>query len=293
MPADTLLHIADLHFWQVVRNPLQLMNKRFLGNLNVAFRRGRDFDMAQAEPFADKAASLNVSQALLTGDFSSTATESELAMGAAFTKGIEGRGIEVHVLPGNHDFYTFESQRKKRFEKHFDAWLPEEHFPARRTLSGGTPLVLVPTVCPNLLSSKGRITGDELNAVAERLQECSSPLVVAGHYPVLNETAAYRTTTSRRLRNAQALRETLGDSGKTILYVAGHVHRFSITQDNKYSNLAHLTTGAFFHRRRATGIRGEFSEIRVYDGDFGVIHHTFRNTWTAEVVPRSSWTSSK
>lgn len=292
MPADTLLHIADLHFWQVVRNPLELMNKRFLGNLNVAFRRGRDFDMAQAEPFADKAASLNIPQILLTGDFSSTATESELAMGAAFTKGFEARGIEVHLLAGNHDFYTFESQRKKRFEKHFEAWLPEEAFPARRTLAGGTPLILVPTVCPNLISSKGRITGVELKAVAECLQECPSPLLVAGHYPVLNETAAYRTKSSRRLRNAQALREILGDSGKTILYVAGHVHRFSFTQDDKYSNLSHLTTGAFFHHHRKTGIRGEFSEIRVDNDDFEVVHHIYRNTWTAEVAARISSTPS-
>ena len=28
-PTDTLIHITDLHFWEVVKNPFALLNKRF------------------------------------------------------------------------------------------------------------------------------------------------------------------------------------------------------------------------------------------------------------------------
>lgn len=285
-PRDTLLHLTDIHFWEVVRNPLHLLNKRFLGNLNVCLRRRHEFAMDRAEPFADAMAETGIKQVLITGDFTSTATENECAMGVAFVRGLEARGLSVHLLPGNHDVYTFESVRRRRFERHFGRWLPEGGLPAVRQLAGGTPLVLVPTVCPNVLSSKGRVTDAQADAVAELIATASEPLIVAGHYPVLYRTEGYRTKGSRRLRNAGALREAMGASMQSILYISGHVHRFSYTRDDLYPHLVHLTTGAFLRNAPESDSQGEFSEIRVYEDGIKVARSIYRDEWfTVEVGP--------
>lgn len=276
---DTILHVADLHFWKFVRNPFRLLSKRVLGNANVYLRRRHEFPMAQAEALIEGLEATGERQALLTGDFSSTALDEEFVLARAFVDTLATRGFSVHLLPGNHDVYTYESHRLKRFERHFAPYIPEAGYPAASQFPGGTPLVLVPTVGPNFLSSKGWISVEEIRKTAELLQDIKAPTIVAGHYPVLNETPGYRLTTNRLLRNADGLRRVLGESGVPILYVAGHVHRFSHVQDSVYPNLTHLCTGAFFRDNTRESIRGEFSRIRISESGFEVHRYVLREAW--------------
>lgn len=276
---DTFLHVADLHFWKFIYNPLRLLSKRVLGNANVFFRRRHEFPMSQAEALIEGLEETGERQALLTGDFSSTALDEEFVLARAFVDSLATRGFSIHLLPGNHDVYTYESHRLQRFERHFAPYVPDQGYPALERFPGGTPLMLVPTVGPNILSSKGRISAEELRKTGELLKGLASPTVVAGHYPVLSETPGYRLTTNRLLRNADALRRVLGESGIPILYVAGHVHRFSHVQDPVYTNLTHLCTGAFFRHNEREGIRGEFSRVRVSDAGFQVHRYTLREGW--------------
>ena len=278
-PLDTLLHIADLHFWQVVTNPLRLLNKRFLGNLNVWLRRRREFAMDRAGPFADAVAATGIDQVLLTGDFTSTSTDAEFSMAVAFVRGLRERGLTLSLVPGNHDVYTFEAVRKRRFEEYFAEFLAENGYPSRTTLRGGTPLILVPTVCPNLLSARGRVTAEAVEVVAGLLEACGDVAVVAGHYPLLYRTYGYASGRSHRLRNANALRKLLGSCGRRILYLCGHVHRFSYVADADYPSLAHVSTGAFFRRDPKRGRMGEFTEIHVLERGFEVFCHTCEDHW--------------
>jgi hypothetical protein len=170
--------------------------------------------------------------------------------------------------------YTFESIRRRRFERYFREYLPKEGYPARLNLAGGTPVLLVPTVCPNLLSARGRIRDAEVRATAELLGECGSTVIVAGHYPILDKTPGYELSPGRRLRNAGALREALGGSGKRVLYVAGHVHRFSHVADDKYPLLEHLTTGPLFYRNRREGHEAECCRIGIQDRSFLIQRQT-------------------
>ena len=278
-PTDTLLHITDLHFWKVVLNPLKLCNKRFLGNLNVILRRRRHFLTHHATDFADQLVSRGVPQLLISGDLSSTALAAEFEEAAAFVSGLQRRGMVPITIPGNHDVYTFESVRARRFDRYFGDGSPQGGLPAIRTLTGGTPLLLVPTVCPNLISSRGRVTQATIADTVERLAECASTVLVCGHYPLLHETYAYRMTSTRGLRNAEGLRRALGESGKDILYLSGHVHRFSYVQDTEYPNLRHLTSGALFRDDPRTGVCGEYSELQVADGAFKVFRHYRDDEW--------------
>ncbi len=278
-PIDALVHIADLHFWQIVKNPVRLMNKRFLGNLNVMLRRRHKFPLDQAEPFADVAAAAGPKHVLLTGDFTSTSTHEEFAMAAAFVRGLRDRGLDIHVVPGNHDVYTFRSARKKRFEHHFGDFLPTEGYPSVQTLPGGTPIILVPTACPNIISSAGRVTLKTIEVLRRLLHTCGDQVIVAAHYPLLSHTYGYVSSSSHLLRNAKALRRVLGTSGRRILYVCGHVHHFSLVRDPRFEDVLHLSTGAFFERPARSDPRGEFAEIEVCDDGFKVFQHRFREQW--------------
>ena len=286
---DTLLHITDLHFWKVILNPLKLCNKRFLGNLNVMLHRRHHFLTQHAAAFSDQLVSRRIPQLLISGDLSSSALDAEFEEAAAFVAGLKRRGMFPISIPGNHDVYTFESVRARRFDRYFGDAPLEGGLPAIRTLTGGTPLLLIPTVCPNLLSSRGRVTQAVLAETVAHLAECVSPLLVCGHYPLLHETYAYRTKTSRGLRNAEGLRRALGESGKDILYLSGHVHRFSYVQDMEYSNLRHLTSDAFFRNDPRTGVCGAYSEVRVADGAFKVFRHYHDNEWhVSEISARTA-----
>jgi hypothetical protein len=278
---DRFVHIADLHFWEVVLNPFKLLSKRMLGNANVVLRRRHEFQVKFAEAYADEVAALGINTVVLTGDFTSTSTEREFEAGAAFTRGLASRGLEVVAMPGNHDAYTFGAVRKKRFEHYFGDYLPAGGLPARLTLPGGTPLVVVPTVGPNILSSKGRITLGEV-ARARTLMNGApeGPLVVAGHYPLLHKTHAYTSGSGRQLRNAESLRAVLAESQRDVLYAAGHVHRFSYVRDPHCPRLQHLTTPAFFLHRRKENLRGAFTEVHIHtDGTFRVFEHINNGTW--------------
>jgi 3',5'-cyclic AMP phosphodiesterase CpdA len=283
-PIDSFLHATDFHFWSVPRNPFLLANKRFLGVVNVLLRRRREFRQHLATENLEAMAALGIDTVFLTGDFTSTALPTEFERAAAWVRKTESRGMRPVVFPGNHDVYTFESERKERFRRYLGQWMPAEFLPARDALPGGTPVVYVPTVCPNWISSKGRITHLEAEAAQLLIKSSAEPLVVTGHYPVLNETATYTIAPERRLRNAAELRDVLGRSGKRILYVAGHVHRFSLTCDPEYPNVTHLTTGTFFGRDHIPGKEGEFSEVHIEPDHFVVRRHLCRDgEWTVDV----------
>jgi predicted MPP superfamily phosphohydrolase len=286
-PAEKLIHIADLHFWSLVWNPIKLLNKRFLGNLNVWLKRRREFQMHLAEDFADAAAATGITTVVLTGDFTSTATDAEFRLARAFVEGLSKRGLQVHLVPGNHDVYTFESERTRRFEKHLKAFIPDQGYPSRVTLPNGTPLLLIPTVSANYLSAKGRIRKKEIEEALRLIEGCPpGPVLVAAHYPVLHKTHGYDSSPDRQLRNADLLREALGSCGREILYMAGHVHRFSYTADPHFSNVEYLTTPAFFMRRHGHVERGAFSEIHIDEEGFHVYRHGYAEEWIREKTQR-------
>jgi len=283
---ERLIHIADLHFWQIVKNPLRLINKRFFGNLTVLLRRRHEFMMHRAEEYADAVAATGASSAILTGDFSSTSTDYEFDIAAKFVHGLRDHGLSLHLVPGNHDVYTFGSVRTHTFERYFAPFIPPAGYPSLTALPGGTPLILAPTVCPRLISSRGNITDKTVGIVRKLLEQCNGTVIVAAHYPFLHQTHGYASSWNRRLANAKALRDVLADSGKQILYLAGHVHKFSYQADPEAPNLRQLTTGAFFRTETELATQGEFTEIIRKGDEFQVVRHVRKAEWeTLDVEP--------
>jgi 3',5'-cyclic AMP phosphodiesterase CpdA len=284
-PLSTFLHIADIHFWQLVWKPWQLLNKRMIGNLNVIIRRRKHYAMALAEAHGRQIASAGVPFAVLTGDFTSTAIKGEFERARVFVEALAQAQIGVAVLPGNHDVYTFGALRTDRCRRYLGAFMPDR-YPARQLLPGGVALVLAPTVRPSLWHSRGRISPEDIAETAELVQSApEGPVIVAAHYPVLKKTAAYESPWQRGLAHAEELRRALGATGRRILYVAGHVHRFSLTRDDAFPGMSHLTTGALIQKRAQEATQGEYSEVRVFPGHFEVVRHRCQEAgWTSEIV---------
>jgi Icc-related predicted phosphoesterase len=280
---DAFIHITDLHFWEIVFNPLRLLGKRAIGNMNVILKRRHDFLMERAEEYVAYVNSLDVEQVIITGDFASTATHNEFKRGVEFIRLLEAGGKKVSVIPGNHDVYTFISVRKKVFESYYSEWMPNQPLPCTQTLPNGTPYVFIPTVCANKLSSKGTISRAEIASTVRQVEALPARGLVIGHYPILNKSLAYKVNKNRQLRNADDLREALGETDKEMLYVCGHVHRFSDEVDSKYSNIRHLTTGAFFRTAPESNSDGDFSVVEIEDDDFQINRHVHRDgSWVSE-----------
>ena len=180
------------------------------------------------------------------------------------------------MIPGNHDVYTFASVRNKEFEQYYTPWLPKEPLPCVQQLPNGTPYVYVPTVCPNVLSSQGNISQGEIDRTLVLLDSLPSPAIVIAHYPILNETSGYSVNDNRQLRQAEELRRALGESGKELFYVCGHVHRFCDEKDPQYPNIRHLTSGAFFRTAPESDADGDFSVVEIENLEIRVTRHLHR-----------------
>jgi 3',5'-cyclic AMP phosphodiesterase CpdA len=278
-PVDRLLHITDIHFWEIVINPLRLMGKRALGNLNVFLRRRHEYITERAEEYAQWLAETGVTTLFAGGDFTSTATDAEYKMALEFLHRLRSHGFDIIILPGNHDVYTFASGRNRRFQKHFADFLHHDgELPCRIDLPGGTPMVLTPTVRPNLISSRGFISLPEIDETVRLVKEAPpGPVLIGAHYPVIEKTTAWASSWSRRLHNAHLFRRALGETGRRVLYIAGHVHHFSYHRDPDFPDLRQVTTSAFFMQRRGHTRRGAFTEIHVMPDAFGIIQHWYED----------------
>ncbi len=273
-----ILHISDLHFWSIVYNPCYLFNKRILGNLNLILRRRHYIRTDRADSFVELLRGLAPDMLLIGGDLTSTAMCFEYEMAATFLDRLASICPALHVIPGNHDYYTFESRRRKRFETFIGRYgtitLPPTPFQRIQGIS----LISIPTVRPNLLSSRGHISRAEVASVSDVLREIpQGPVIALAHYPYLHRTHAYQTGVTRRLGGATALRQTLGQSGHPILYLSGHVHVFSHTRDPLYPNLTQVTSGALFYDRQESP--GGFTEIWADNDTLRVFPWTYHNHW--------------
>lgn len=283
-----IVQITDIHFWHVCLNPFKLLGKRALGNANVWVKRRHEFITSHVDGFSDYVAGVNPDLVLLTGDFTSTALHQEYAQARSFVDGLLARRLAVRAIPGNHDVYTFSSARTNAFQRYFPDVAAPSALPCVEEWGEGLPILLVPTVVPNVISSKGRITEAERARTRELIAGHEGPLLIAGHYPVLNDTYAYHTNGERQLRDADALLEVLRGVNRPSLYASGHVHRFSLVKDGQNPNLTHLTSGAFFRADPSSDIRGDFTEIDFTRDGFEVHRHTFRGEWSRERVEARS-----
>jgi len=173
----------------------------------------------------------------------------------------------VYVIPGNHDYYTFEAVRNKRYETLFSDYNISNKYPVVITLPNSTPLIFLHTVRANVVSSRGAIDKQQIHQLGEIISALDKPAVICGHYPVLHHTPEYYSSYFRQLKNANLLRKVLLNTKVPLLYIAGHVHHYSFNRDDRNPLVTYLCTPPLFYTKDR---HGGFCEITIHENLFDV-----------------------
>ncbi|MFW5968004.1 MAG: metallophosphoesterase family protein [Persicimonas sp.] len=130
-------HISDLHILELDDpRPWQFLNKRLVGGANLLFRRSKSHSskvVREALKHLDE--DCGVDHIAITGDLSNLALASEFAAARKIVSELRQPEQRVTVIPGNHDYYTYETARKRRFERYFSRYMRSD-LPDYQTSSG-------------------------------------------------------------------------------------------------------------------------------------------------------------
>jgi len=240
MPAPSqpfrIAHISDTHVlsptgveWRRV-----LFNKRITGYANLLLHRGRVYRREYLNAVVSAAAA-QADHVVVTGDITNLALESEFDEALALFSEV-ARGVEVTVVPGNHDIYLPAIHRERRFPHHFGSFLhsdlpqyaidlPAGRFPCVK-LRGPAAIIALSSAVPRPpFVSAGYLGADQMDALAALLDHPEVrrrlPVVLVHHPPVDARMRILRLRDG--LADAAALRRTLGGLERGML-LFGHIH---------------------------------------------------------------------
>ena len=213
-----LIHFSDSHEGAVL--PPHPFDKRIFGFCNSVFKRRFQHDDSLLDAAVSRIVSLKPDMVIFTGDAVSTAAPEEFRRAAERFRPLRDSGIPLVCTAGNHDCYVPDAACRRAmldFYMNLTPLFSEKPFLIR---TGGIRLAVIPEAKPLPVWLSCGYLGEEsvdlLTAEAE--QNDPDPLVVAGHFPLLDHS--WR----RGLRNAGSVRKLL-KSGGIALSLCGHVHR--------------------------------------------------------------------
>ncbi|MEN9654281.1 MAG: hypothetical protein RL235_393, partial [Chlamydiota bacterium] len=172
-----LAHLSDFHFTELTWNPLRLLSKRVLGNLNWLISRKNQFNRSLSQSLPSLLQELGVDCVLMGGDFTTTAMREEFALAKSY---VEQFPMRWFATAGNHDHYTYHSYRTRRFYESLghgqDQWLygslAKERIEAHRLMPGWTLIILDTARPTHFLSSRGLFS----KALENKLCDCLASL---------------------------------------------------------------------------------------------------------------------
>ncbi|MBI3725981.1 metallophosphoesterase, partial [bacterium] len=117
-----IAHISDLHVparWPLA--PWHYLGKRLIGALNWQLKRRKDHPLALAKALAeDLAADPSIDHVVVTGDLTNVSLLEEFSAAREVLRPLIERGSGfLSAIPGNHDRYTYTSDRRRDFEASF------------------------------------------------------------------------------------------------------------------------------------------------------------------------------
>ena len=267
-----IAHLSDLHFSKLSISPGQFFSKRWLGNLNLISNRLFEFDKTRPFALIKLLGSLGVTHVMITGDLTTTSLKKEYGLAQSFTELLKDHGIDLFIIPGNHDHYTRSSYRKKLFYHYFPSQfytqtpfnLKDHGVTAYQLKKGWTVVAMDTTLATSLLSSEGLFSEKiekNLNALLDSIS-IKEKIILMNHFPFfLSEKKRHS------LIRGEALQELIESRSNIALYLHGHTHRRSLA-DLRGSGLPIiLDSGSLSHRNSSWNLL-DFSstgcEVSVY-----------------------------
>lgn len=254
----TVAHISDLHFSKVQYGLSQFFSKRWIGNLNLLFKRGKQFKNAQPFTLLNEFIERKVTHVFISGDLSTTSSKKEFKMAKTFIGELEKNNMKVFLIPGNHDAYTKRSFRKKTFYKSLKEYMKDgTEFSLKNDQVTGTYLgkdfwlVRIDTAFPSpFYLSAGKYTEEidhSLNTLLKSIPN-DHKIFVMNHFPLFHYEHPKRI-----LLGAEMLRETLSKYPNILFYLHGHTHSNTVADLRKSTKLPIiLDSGSASHNTKGS-----------------------------------------
>ncbi len=232
-------HFSDLHLLALAGvPPRRFLNKRLTGWANLRLKRGSMHRAATVRAIAREVTRLRVDHAVITGDLTNLALESEFDLAREVIERELGMApSDVTVVPGNHDVYTRGARSSRRFQSALAPYLasdlpglaadtPGGRFPVVK-LRGPVAIVGLSSAVPRLpFVAAGEIGSAQMEALS-RILDCPDVaghvVVVAVHHPPVNDWPLHKAYLEGLRDGAELVARLQAAPRGLILH--GHLHR--------------------------------------------------------------------
>lgn len=260
-PLLRLAHLSDLHFSKFTWNPSQFFSKRWLGNLNLLLKRKHTFATDHLTTLFPLLQKRKVDILLITGDLTSTSHAAEFLLAKQFISTLEEKNFKVFLIPGNHDHYTKNAYKQKRFYQFFNASyssstdpifslnLKEDGLAVAYLGSKWWLIGIDTTIATALIFSKGYFSFKLEQALESALREIpiDHKVILMNHFPLFANESERKS-----LMRREALKTLIERFPKIKLFLHGHTHRHTIA-DLRSSRLPIiLDSGATAQKKEGT-----------------------------------------
>ncbi len=220
-----LVILSDFHFFHFHLDFKGFLSKCLLANLNHLFRRKSGEQQSKPlETLIDYLNSKEVTKALLCGDMTTSSLIEEYSMARAFVTKLQDLGLKIYPIPGNHDVYTKQAEKQKRFYHFFEPpflspheakpkfSLEKDRISIRELNNTWTWIGLDTCVATPLFSSRGYFSPALEKKLTQTLNDLpqDKPIILMNHFPLINEGRPKRHT----MKRAETLQKLLKSSSK-------------------------------------------------------------------------------
>ncbi len=270
--------IGDIHLFSLKLSARDFLGKRMLGQSNLWLNRRFRFNHALLEPLFERVRGLEPDLVLCSGDVTTTSLDDEFHDIVRYFKPLH-ETVDVVIVPGNHDRYTFRSTKHRRVETLLEGMVPEE-FPAVRELNEAWKLLAVDSARPQVMMSRGRIDSRQFERIERVLGETTAEqgLIVLCHYPAALPRGMPRSW-MHDMKGAKRLENMLAACPARVVYVHGHIHKpwHHLPDDGGRPAFEVLNAGAPCMTGGKYPLGQGFWEIELpatVDRPLGLVHHT-------------------
>lgn len=271
-----LIHISDLHFSLVSYNPLQILSKRWIGNLNLMLFRKKKMWPEAVHSLIQAIEPLQPDAIFISGDFTSTALAREFDQGKILLQQLKKITPRLFAIPGNHDTYTKKAYQTKAFYHHFRDLIPfkgeygydlERDHVAAFLIAPQTYLLLIDAAAYTPYFQSNGIFSPTIERHLENLIEAIGPhskMVMGCHFPFFQHESKRRV-----LIRGEKLQQIITRFSPQIpLYLHGHTHRITLC-DLRQSQLPFLSDPGSLTSKNLSA----FHLITLSDQHVGVTSH--------------------
>jgi 3',5'-cyclic AMP phosphodiesterase CpdA len=230
-----IAHLSDLHLLDLKHvGARQFLGRRLVGGVNLLTRRRGAHSAEVFERLLEDVIEQSPDHSVITGDLSNLALESEFERVAAYLR-LLWDYERLSVIPGNHDYYTPEAVRERRFEKTFYPYMfPEfsdldaEFYPYGKRLDTVSIFGLCSAVLPPVGFAWGEVKQPQMMRFVQlvhqpRFRNTFKIVLVHHHFHERRGLGEFTATMQRR----EELADLLLDNGvDLVLHGHDHIGRF-------------------------------------------------------------------